>query len=170
MRIRGVRSRATVQDGNTVWSPESGQVILELATPSEKTRVTSLDRRRAKAVERENPDMSADEWYDLGCALIERLPEQALQAFRSAIRLSPGHAEAHVNSGFLLQSQGENELAEAEYRLALEADPASAIAAYNLGVVLEDQGRPEAPVYGWSTKGFDTADLKDAKSLFNELS
>jgi hypothetical protein len=27
-----------------------------------------------------------------------------------------------------------------------------------------------APVYGWFTEGFDTADLKDAKALLNELS
>jgi predicted ATPase len=27
-----------------------------------------------------------------------------------------------------------------------------------------------APVYGWFTEGFDTADLKDAKTLLNELS
>jgi len=26
-----------------------------------------------------------------------------------------------------------------------------------------------APVYGWFTEGFDTADLKDAKSLLDEL-
>jgi predicted ATPase len=26
-----------------------------------------------------------------------------------------------------------------------------------------------APVYGWFTEGFDTADLKEAKSLLNEL-
>jgi predicted ATPase len=26
-----------------------------------------------------------------------------------------------------------------------------------------------APVYGWFTEGFDTADLKDAKALFDEL-
>jgi len=27
-----------------------------------------------------------------------------------------------------------------------------------------------APVYGWYTEGFDTADLKDAKALLEELS
>ena len=27
-----------------------------------------------------------------------------------------------------------------------------------------------APVYGWFTEGFDTADLKEAKSLLDELS
>jgi hypothetical protein len=26
-----------------------------------------------------------------------------------------------------------------------------------------------APVYGWFTEGFDTADLKEAKELLNEL-
>jgi predicted ATPase len=26
-----------------------------------------------------------------------------------------------------------------------------------------------APVYGWFTEGFDTADLKDAKALLHEL-
>ena len=26
-----------------------------------------------------------------------------------------------------------------------------------------------APIYGWFTEGFDTADLKDAKALFDEL-
>jgi predicted ATPase len=43
------------------------------------------------------------------------------------------------------------------------------------------RGRPEdgntteardllAPVYGWFTEGLDTADLKEAKELLNELS
>ncbi len=26
-----------------------------------------------------------------------------------------------------------------------------------------------APIYGWFTEGFDTADLKDAKALLEEL-
>jgi tetratricopeptide (TPR) repeat protein len=170
VRISTRGSELIVQDGNTVWSPESGQVILELATPSEKTRVTSLDRRRAKAVERENPDMSADEWYDMGCALMERLPEQALQAFRSAIRLSPGHAEAHVNAGFVLQSQGEAKLAEAEYRRALEVDPSSAIAAYNLGVVLEDQQRPEEALSAYSLAVEAGPEMPDAHFNLSRLS
>jgi predicted ATPase len=27
-----------------------------------------------------------------------------------------------------------------------------------------------APIYGWFTEGFDTADLKDAKALLKQLS
>jgi predicted ATPase len=29
--------------------------------------------------------------------------------------------------------------------------------------------RPLSPVYGWFTEGFDTADLRDAKALLDEL-
>jgi predicted ATPase len=38
-----------------------------------------------------------------------------------------------------------------------------------------DQGKPQqarellAPVYGWFTEGFDTLDLKEAKTLLEEL-
>ncbi len=31
------------------------------------------------------------------------------------------------------------------------------------------QALPAAPVYGWFTEGFDTADLKEAKALLEEL-
>ncbi len=34
-------------------------------------------------------------------------------------------------------------------------------------VVLNSDGL--APVYGWFTEGFDTADLKEAKALLDEL-
>ncbi len=48
-------------------------------------------------------------------------------------------------------------------------------AAMSLARLWRDQGKPNearellAPVYGWFTEGFDTRDLKDAKSLLNEL-
>ena len=48
-------------------------------------------------------------------------------------------------------------------------------AATSLARLRRQQGRPQeavallAPVYGWFTEGFDTADLKDAKALLDEL-
>jgi predicted ATPase len=48
-------------------------------------------------------------------------------------------------------------------------------AATNLASLWRDQGKRTqardllAPVYGWFTKGFDTLDLKQAKSLLDEL-
>ena len=49
-------------------------------------------------------------------------------------------------------------------------------ATLGLARLLAKQGRRDdartmlADIYGWFTKGFDTADLKDAKSLLDELS
>jgi predicted ATPase len=48
-------------------------------------------------------------------------------------------------------------------------------AASSLARLWRDQGRRAeacdllAPVYGWFTEGFDTADLKDARTLLDEL-
>jgi predicted ATPase len=48
-------------------------------------------------------------------------------------------------------------------------------AAASLARLRRDQGRRAeacdllAPVYGWFTEGFDTADLKEAKALLDEL-
>ncbi len=49
-------------------------------------------------------------------------------------------------------------------------------AATSLARLWQSQGKRQdaydllAPVYGWFTEGFDTADLKDAKALLEELS
>ena len=48
-------------------------------------------------------------------------------------------------------------------------------AATSLARLWRDQGKRAqardmlAPVYGWFTEGFDTADLKDARALLDEL-
>jgi predicted ATPase len=48
-------------------------------------------------------------------------------------------------------------------------------AAMSMARLWRDQGKREeahellAPVYGWFTEGFDTLDLKEAKTLLNEL-
>ena len=49
-------------------------------------------------------------------------------------------------------------------------------AAMSLSRLWQGQGKPEeacellAPVYGWFTEGFDTADLQEAKALLAALS
>ena len=39
----------------------------------------------------------------------------------------------------------------------------------NDGVVVDEAYTMLAAIYGWFTEGFDTADLKDAKALLDEL-
>ena len=91
-------------------------------------------------------------------------------------------AELHRLRAEILLDQG-SPPAEAEdlLRRALEIARAREAkwlelrAATSLARLLRDQGRRDearallAPVYAWFTGGFDTADLKDAKVLLEEL-
>ena len=90
-------------------------------------------------------------------------------------------AELNRQKGQLLLRQGHAEAAERLYRKALgvareqEAKLWELRAAVSLAQLRRDQGRRAeaydllAPVYGWFTEGFDTADLKEAATLLSEL-
>ena len=91
-------------------------------------------------------------------------------------------AELHRIKGNLsLGASPDDTAAEICYHQALEvarrqqAKSWELRAATSLARLWRDQGKPEAarellaPVYDWFTEGFDTADLKDAKVLLDEL-
>ena len=90
-------------------------------------------------------------------------------------------AELNRLKGQLLLRRGHNEAAEEFYCKALhiaqeqQAKLWELRAAVSLARLRGDHGhRAEArdllaPVYGWFTEGFDTADLKEAKALLDEL-
>jgi predicted ATPase len=77
--------------------------------------------------------------------------------------------------------QGDSGQAEADFREAISlAQKISAKAwqlraATSLGRLLRQQGKVEegqrllSEIYNWFTEGFDTADLKDANALLDEL-
>ncbi len=78
-------------------------------------------------------------------------------------------------------TQGQTELAEADFREAIalaqkmDAKASELQATMSLARLLDRTGRREearamlAEIYGWFTEGFDTADLKDAKALLDQL-
>ena len=88
-----------------------------------------------------------------------------------------------VKGELLLKHGRSNTVAEAEscFRQALDISRAQSSkswelrAATSLARLWRDQGKRAeardllAPVYGWFTEGFETADLKDAKALLEEL-
>ena len=90
-------------------------------------------------------------------------------------------AELYRHKGQLLLQQGHSEEAEELYRkaLAIAREQGAKLwelrAAASLAGLRRDRGRRAeardllAPVYGWFTEGFDTADLKDAKALLDRL-
>ena len=83
--------------------------------------------------------------------------------------------------GDLLAQTGDHTAAEASYREALalaqqqDAKLWELRTATSLARAWHDQGKRTeahallAPVYSWCTEGFDTADLKDAKALLDQL-
>jgi tetratricopeptide (TPR) repeat protein len=64
-----------------------------------------------------------------------RSPARA-SAYLAAVRLDPGHADAHNNLGSAYFRLGDRARAEAEYRTTLRLDPRSAGAERNLAIVL----------------------------------
>jgi class 3 adenylate cyclase/tetratricopeptide (TPR) repeat protein len=107
-----------------------------------------------------------------GMALTERTGERMYEA------------ELHRVKGELLLMQKPADLMEAEdcFRTAIEVARHQAgkslelRATVSLARLLAKQGRRDearamlAEIYGWFTEGFDTADLKEAKALLDELS
>ncbi len=104
--------------------------------------------------------------------------EQLLQAdsVRSTTRLG-----ALRLRGELRLIQGQTEPAEADFREAIALAQRMGAKALELGTttslarLLDKQGKRDearsmlAEIYNWFTEGFDTADLKDAKALLDEL-
>ena len=82
----------------------------------------------------------------------------------------------------LQQTAGNGDEAETCFRQALDiarrqqAKSLELRAAMSLGRLWQRQGKCEAarellaPIYGWFTEGFDTADLQEAKGLLKALS
>ena len=104
--------------------------------------------------------------------------EQALQANPDELVHRP---EALRLRGELQLKQEQTELAEEDFREAIAlahnmgAKAWELRATISLARLLAKQGRWDearamlSEIYGWFTEGFDTADLKDAKSLLDEL-
>ena len=92
------------------------------------------------------PD-DAEAHSNLGNALRRaRRPEEAMEAHRRALAITPHYPEAHNNLGSALQDLGRLDEACASYRRATELNPEFAMAHANLGGALWESGQPEAAV------------------------
>jgi predicted ATPase len=90
-------------------------------------------------------------------------------------------AELHRLKGEVLLSRADRAKAEARFKQAIDIAQAQSAkswelrAATSLARLWAEQGERRkahdllAPIHGWFTEGFDTADLMDAKALLAEL-
>lgn len=139
VRVSALGNRVLVRDGDVCWEPDSGQLQIDFAEIGvERSEGSSLSVEAAR-----NDDPGADEWFDTGLDLEAGDPEGAVSAYRRALEIDPGHADAHLNVGRLLHEDGCIGEAEEHYREAATLDPANARARFNLGVALEDRGSEE---------------------------
>jgi tetratricopeptide (TPR) repeat protein len=93
--------------------------------------------------------LTALEWFERGCQLDAAgttLPE-AIEAYRRALELEPGLADAHCNLGTAQYNRGEREAARAAYEAALEQHAGHREANFNLANLLEEAGRREAAIH-----------------------
>ena len=145
VRISAQGHHVVARDGGEVWNPESGQALFdfelaELARDASTLPLRALPAERPEEVA--EPERAAD-WHDRGVELEdEDRPEEAMSAYRRALEIEPGFADAHLDLGRLLHERGDLAEAERHYRKALEARPEDATAAFNVGVALQDQDRP----------------------------
>ena len=116
-----------------------------------------------------------------------RQPLEGLEHLADAIRTierTEDHefeAELYRVRGELLLQLGDRTAAEGSYCTALAVARRQSAklwelrAAMSMARLWRDQGKAQqarellAPIYGWFTEGFDTRDLKEAKSLLDEL-
>ena len=116
--------------------------------------------------------------------------DDGLSALAEALAAADEHenrfceAETHRLKGELLLKQDDSNTAEAQncFQRAIDiarkqsAKSWELRATMSLARLLANQGRRDeartmlAEIYNWFTEGFDTADLKDAKALLEELS
>jgi Flp pilus assembly protein TadD len=83
-------------------------------------------------------------YNDLGVVLERQgLPDEALDAYRSAVKLDPRSASAQYNLGTSLARSGRFAEAEGHLRSAIKADPTNPAPHQALAQVLEKLGRPD---------------------------
>ncbi len=150
LRIAADGVRVVVREGGEAWEPESGQLLLDFTVADLVSRAIPLVRKAAAAAHESGAEMMAEDWFALGYELEATEIDEAIRAYREAVRLDPEHADAHVNLGRLLHERGAVAAAARHYRQAAALRPSDATAAYDLGVALQDLGRFEeaAEVYG----------------------
>ncbi len=101
---------------------------------------TQLERDQSDLARKQRE--TAEECNNRGVALYYRgALDAALAAFRRAIELLPGYAEAHNNLGLVLSRMGQDKEATEAFQEALRIDPAMAEVYNNLGFMYHTTGK-----------------------------
>jgi tetratricopeptide (TPR) repeat protein len=133
VRVYADGKRVLVQDAGTAWNVENGQAIFSF----------DVDRMRQAAgivvpVTKRHGRAAAAYWFSRGVALEEEDKAEACAAYRQALSLDPGLADAYLNLGRIVHEGGDTQQALRLYREAVRRIPDDPVAHYNLATALED--------------------------------
>jgi DNA-binding transcriptional MerR regulator len=141
VQILAEGDRVVVREGDTIWSPESGQTQFNFEVAELVEKVAPHARIAVEQAREAEEALDGEDWYSLGVDLEAAAPGHAREAYRRALELDPLNAAARINLGRLLHEEGQILAAESHYRMALTHGSTNATALFNLGVSLEDLGR-----------------------------
>jgi tetratricopeptide (TPR) repeat protein len=173
LRITAVGNDVTVKEGGAQWQAESGQRVMDFEVDAATGGVTVLQPvalRRSTPAGRsaqgeegeEGEEGDAAGWFARAEALETRDPAAAEAAYRSALALEPGFADASLNLGALLCEARRYREAVELYDAAVRLNPGEALLHFNRAIALEDQGRLEAALASYNTSLQLDPDLADA--------
>jgi len=170
LRIEAVGNAVVVNDGDSQWAADSGQYLLGFQVLARNDHVLVLEREASGG--------QARSWFALAIEAEQANPQQAGDAYESAIKCDPSQAAAHSNLGRLCHEQGRLSDAETVYRRGLVHCPKDATLLFNFAVLLEDLRKNEeaAACYqqavtaapDFADAHFNLARLYDARGLQRE--
>ncbi len=88
--------------------------------------------------------------YNLGVVLARNGNlDQAIEHYRTALKLKPDYSAAYYNLGNALARKGDAESAIYNYRKALKSDPGLFKSYYNIARILSNQGKTDGAIYNY---------------------
>jgi tetratricopeptide (TPR) repeat protein len=167
LRITAVGNDVTVREGGAHWQAESGQGVMDFEVDAGTGDVSVLPHapaRRPVAIApfAEGEENDAAAWFARGEALEGRDRAAAEAAYRTALAIDPGLADASLNLGALLCEARRYGEAVALYDDAVRLNPGEALLHFNRAIALEDHGRLEAALASYNTSLQLAPDLADA--------
>jgi tetratricopeptide (TPR) repeat protein len=164
VRIFADGRRVVVHDAGTTWNVENGQAIFSF----------DVDRMRRAAgmvvpVAKRHGRAAAAYWFTRGVSLEEEDRAEACAAYRQALSLDPGLADAYLNLGRLVHEGGDTAQALRLYREAVRRIPDDPVAHYNLATALEDTRDVRAAAKHYHTAVELDPDFADAHYNLSQL-
>lgn len=160
LRIVAAGDRLVVRMEGTQWEPGSGQMVMDFSVSPATGAVSFIPHRRAADAPEAPAD--ADQLFADAEVLEESDPAGAEAAYRRVIELSPAHAHAYLNLGFVLCEARRCVDAAAVYAQGLAHCPDDPLLYYNRAVALEALGQTVAALVDYEACLALQPDLADA--------